>query len=254
MFGQLLYGAFGTLATSVDDPEAGANTHTFSVLNTNQNPTYSIVLDDDVRAGAASHVVLASKLSRLEVRVVAGEYVTYEATFVGRKPEATTEAPSFVAETDFVSAEATAKFAATVAGLGGASTVPLESLTLTIERNTEPHFAFGSVAPNQIVNKQLSVTGEAVLLFENSTYYDLFTANTVQALLLSLVSGTDIGATSTAFQIDLQLDELVFPIWSDPRPLDDKVMQTVELRGQYNTTTSAMINGTLINAEANAVY
>lgn len=248
--GQLFYAALGTLNTSVGSPEAGANTHDFTVLGTsNAHPSYTLLWKD----GNQVKMILGARLNSLTIRATAGDWVVYEANFIGQPPVTTTETISYTDEELFCANQAVFKLAANVAGLGAASAIPLEDLSIDIGKNTENHFAFGSPAPANIINKQLMITGSMTLLFENQTYFDLFMADTLQAGQIALTHTEDIGATSTPFSFNITIPQLHISTHSIPRPLDEKISQTFEFKAEYNVS-GGMVTAQVINDADNADY
>lgn len=248
-WGQFLSAALGSLSTSADDPEAGANTHTFTVANNNQHPSYSITYEDDNQ----DMVCLGCRLSSLQTTVVAGEWVTYTATFMGNPPTDASESASFADDQLFSADQATVRLAA-VGGSFSGSGIPLTSLDLTVEKNADAHFAFGSVEPNNVINRQLTVTGTMTLLWDDETYFDLFDDHTLKAMEIALSAGT-IPSTSTPYSTKFTLAQVHFDTWNNNAGNDDKVEQTVTFRAEYKEeATASMIDAELINDQANSVY
>jgi|AntAceMinimDraft_18_1070375.scaffolds.fasta_scaffold87727_1 hypothetical protein len=250
--GQLVYAAMGTLSTAANTPETDVNTHTFTVANTNQHPSYSIAFEDPVQ----DQVCVGCRLESLTTTIVAGEWVTYSATFMGSMPIDATESLSFTDKQQFSAEQATVRLAAVDGSFAGAG-IDLSTLTLNVTKNTEVHYAFGSVAPKNVINKQFNVTGDFSILNENETYYDLFLAHTPKALEVAL-SGANIGATGTPGSLKIKLEQVVFNTWNNNAGNDEKVMENIEFRAEYNESESdangGMMSAVLINASANSTY
>jgi hypothetical protein len=243
--GQFLYGALGTFATSADDPEAGANTHTASVLNTNQHPSYTLFFEDSNR----DEVGLGCRMVSYQQVVTAGDYVTYTAVFIGQAPSTNTGTPSYTDSYLFSADQALIRLT-TVGGSFTGTTIPLETLTFTINKNTEAYFAVGSTIPNNIINKNFSCDGSFTLLDDDDTYYDLFNDHTLQAMEISLIGDTNIGATSTPHSTKFTLNQMHFSTWDNNGALDDIVKQNIA----FTCEKEDSITAELINGQANAVY
>ena len=248
-FGQILKGTFGTLTTTVDSPVAGANSHAFTLLQSNDHPSYSFIYKDvnDVKA------ILGALCGRLEVGIVAGEWVSYTANFTGRFPVDTTETITPVKEEYFTAAQSVCKIASAVAGLAAAAAVPLETGTLVLEKNLESHFVWGSTDIEQVTNKQFSVSGTFELLNESDTIFDNFNDHDIQAMSITLTSDVMITGT-TPFSLAFTIPAFHIANWSSPKTNDDLVKQTFEIKAEYDTVTSKTIDAVLINDTATAVY
>jgi len=247
-FGQFFRAALGTLATTDDTPESGANTHAFSVLNTNQHPSYSIIYDD----GNQDMVVLGARLQSLKKTIVAGDWVNYEAVFVGNPPSTASESASYVDDFLFSADQATVRMAAVGGSFSGAG-IALSSLDITINKNTEPYFAFGAKTPNNVINKQFSVAGTFSLLHDDSTYYDLFRNHTLNAMEIVLSGGT-IPATSTPYSVKIVLPQIHLSTWDNNGGAEEVVTQNIAFNAEYEESASAMITAQLINDQAGTAY
>ena len=248
-FGQILYAALGTLTTSIDTPVSGAIQHTFTALQTNEHPSYSFIYKDDNDVKA----ILGALLSTLEINIVAGEWATYTATFMGMFPSDTTETIAPAKEEYFTASQSVCKIASAVAGLAGATATPLESGTLTFEKNLESHFAWGSNNVEKVHNKQLAITGSFELLYDNDTLFDNFDDNDIQAMSITMTTDSFITGT-TPYSIAFTVPAFHIPTWSSPKALDDLVTQAFEIKAEYDTVTSKMIDAVVINDTANAAY
>ena len=249
-WGQFQRAALGTITTTDDDPEAGANTHDFSVLNSNQHPAYSILFKDDVHNKA----ILGARLVSLKTSIVAGEYVTYTAVFMGNAPVTTTTTPGFSDGHLFCAAEAAVRLAATGASFTGGG-IPLTTLDVDIVKNTEVHNAFGSVDPNNIINKQFGVTGTMSLLFENEDQYTRFMDHAKLGLEIVVTGDTNLAGLSTPPSFKYNIYQLAFDGWNNNSGNDEKVEQSITFAAEYEEgTAEAMITTQLINDEAGSVY
>ena len=248
-FGQFLKGVLGTIGTDIDTPVAGAITHTFSVLETNAHPSYSIIYKDtnDVK------IILGALVQRLQINIVNGDWATYEITLVGRFPADTTETIVPVVEVLFHANEAVMKIASLVAGLGAATAIEVESGSITIEKNLEKYPTWGSNELTRVINKQFSVTGAFKMLYDDSTHFDVFDLKTVQAMSVTLTSLAMVTGT-TPYSLAFTIPAMFFTGWSAPRSNDDLIQQSIDFKAQYDVATSKMIDAVLINDTAGASY
>lgn len=247
LIGHLLYPALGTLATTVDTPATGANTHAFSVANDNTHKSVSFFFDDDIQDMVALGCVLVS----YSQKVIAGEWVSFTAVFAGKAPTPATETATFTDNHLFSSDQCSVRFT-TVGGSFTGASLPLTSFDFEIQKNTEATFAINSTAPNTINNKQLTITGNLSLLFENTTYYTLFTAHTLQAMEIVLSGGT-IPTTAIAYSLTIVFPQVHIAGWDNNAGNDDLVQQNLSFEAEYNTT-GGIITASLVNNAANAEY
>ncbi len=249
-WGQFQMAALGAIDTTADDPEAGANTHDFSVANNNQHAGYSILFKDDVQNKA----VLGARLVSLKTSIVAGEYVTYTAVFMGHSPVTTTTTPGFLDSHLFCAAEAQVKLAAVGAAFSG-SAIELSTLDVDIAKNAEVHNAFGSVDPNKVINKQFAVTGTATLLFEDEDQYDQFMNHSKLGMEILITGDTNLSGLSTPPSFKYNIYQLAFDGWNNNAGNDEKVEQTITFSAEFeNDTANAKITSQLINDVAGSAY
>ena len=249
-WGQFLMGALGTLTSSADTPEAGAHTHDFSVANNNAHPGYSIIYKDDVQSKA----VLGSRMVSLKTSIVAGEYVVYTAVFLGNTPVTTTANPGFTDGHLFCASEAQVRLASVGATFSGDG-IPLTSLDIDIAKNAEAHYAFGSVDPNQIINKQFGVTGTATLLFEDENQYNQFIDHEKLGLEIVVTGDENLIGLTTPPSFKFVLHEIAFDGWDNNAGNDEKVEQTITFMAHYEQETAqSMIDAQLVNDQVSSVY
>jgi len=81
--GLIFLSALGTVNTTADSPEAGVNTHSFTLQNDNEHDTLSIAFKE-----ANQDIVFPySKLSNLSLTVEKKAIASYEASFVSQAKE-----------------------------------------------------------------------------------------------------------------------------------------------------------------------
>ncbi len=244
--GQFLMAVLGTLSTDTATPVAGTDTHTFTVKETNDAESYTIIYKDDNQ----TKQILGAVLTRFEASVVAGEWVINSATFMGIFPTTTTEIIVVSKDEPFTASMAVAKIATNVAGLAAASAVPLETGSIVIEKNAESHFIWGSVDVNKVHNKQMALTGSFELLFDDLTYFSKFEDHTISAMSITLTTDEYITGT-TPFSLEFTIPTFHIATFSQPRPLEELVKQSFAIKAEYDTTTKEMIDAVLVNTTGN---
>lgn len=242
-FGLILLNALGAVSTTVDVPEAGVNTHEFTVGESAQHAALTISVEQENEDLSFPLAMINS----LELNVMINEYARYTAGFRSKVGEAASLTPSYTEENIFLPQHGEFKVAANLAGLAGASAIAIRSVTLTIENNVEDDQNIGSLSPTDILNKQFAVSGTIELLYSDTTFTDLLTGDTAQAMRITL-ENTDvtIGAASSP-KLEIDLAKVKFSEVTKPYPNDDLVIQTLSFKGHYSLSDSKLIVVTLIN-------
>lgn len=174
-FGNLLLLTLGTVAAPTT-VEASVFSHAFTVKNDNAHPTATLIHDDATQEESATYCMVDT----LSIAGEVSDYLRFDTKMVGRTPtDATGNTPAFTTETPMLVSRAEIKFASAVAGLGAAALVPVQSFNLTIEKNLEQIWSTESTSGTEALNfatqhnKDLRVTGDFTIIYNNKTYRDL---------------------------------------------------------------------------------
>jgi hypothetical protein len=249
-FGIILTGIFGA-APSSGAPADSATTHTFTLLNSNNHASLSIVRSDEVD----SQLFEFAMLNKFELSVVPDDVVKFNVEFVSKEPQDSVDpsvAPSnkaYIANNKWLGRHASVKIASLTSGLAAASVLSLKSFKLQFVKNVKPNFVLGTLGPEDIINQKFEITGEIELDYTNETYRNLIRNNTYQAMRFNL-NNVDalIGVTSTP-QFTIDLSRVYFEAWEPAFPLDDLVGQKFTFRALYDITNGNIVNScTLVNA------
>ncbi len=247
--GHLLLLALGTVSTSSNDPEAGVNTHSFTVKN-DSDPVSTCASFGTAGELANVGYVPGSVLNNLDIEVVAEDYAKFAVALLGKFPvDSAADAASISAENEWVANNLVCKLATNLAGLGAASNIKGKSFKLSINKNAEAQFLTGDLEPSSIVNKVLQVSGEIELLFESGTYYDIFAAGTKQAIRLELTGSQTIGSSSNP-KLTIDLAQAALEDWGHGGGNDDVRTQTFGFNAEYSISDAKMITAKLINTKA----
>lgn len=242
--GLLLLAAIGSVSSAVKGGESVVYEHTYSLLNTNAHPTLTI----EVKDGNEQQAFANACLETLKISAEVEKYLSFAATFKAKGGASAANTPSYIAtENDFIATEAAVKLATNLAGLDAASPIAVRSIELSIEKNAKYLPKLGQLAPADIVNEHLVITGNIEADYaDTATFKDLFTAGTFKALRLIITSGTLIGTASyPTIQIDLA--KVAFQDWSRPSENDKVVTQTVKFKAHLSLADSAIISAKLTN-------
>jgi hypothetical protein len=248
-FGLILLATMGAESAPTDNTD-GTYTHTFTRDNSNQSKALTLF-----RKEPNTDLKFAlSIIKSLVIEIVTGEYVKYTAEFVSKVGVTATSTVAYTDETEFTSKYATIKEASLIAGLAAATAVSVKSIKLTIERESEPYYALGSVTPAEIHNKTFNVSIEVEKRYSDNTYKGYAFGNNKRAVLISLSNSDDlIGTASDKLPtITFQLPRTVVSEWEVDQGLDDIVMESFSLQGLFDLTTGYQMQATLLNTLATA--
>lgn len=245
--GYLLKMALGTAAAAALQ-ETNVYLHAFTRLNSNTHPSYTAYMNK----GNTDERAPYGMIDTLELDATVGEFIKFNASMKGGKIEDTTASPSFstgTADEAFRASTAVVKFASTIAGLGAASAIAVQNIKFTITKNLMPVFKLGSTTIDAMVNQQFGVTGDLEIIYDANTYRDLFTANTKQAIQITITGPTLIGATKYN-QIVIQIAAAHLSSWERSTGNNDLVKETIGFIGEYDVTNTQTLNITLQNTKS----
>lgn len=224
-FGLILYAMLGTLSTS--GPTDSAYTHSFSIENTNQHDTLSILVSDS----NTTELYKLAALDSLELTQELDEILKFTASFMSKRSVSSGAAmPSYAAETKFTKKHLGVKFAANLAGLAAASTISVKSLTLTISKNTVLDDVLGTAEPEDILNRQIAIEGEITLNYEAETYKNYMMDDTKRAMEIKWTNTDVTIGSSTRPSLTLQFPLVDFFDWEPDYSLDEIVTQTISFK------------------------
>lgn len=242
-------GATATDGTII--PAASGKHHLFRRLNNNTHPTYTIYGSDPVGDDRATYCML----SDLEIECVVGDFVKFNATFMGKAlASTTTQTPTFSEQNAFSAKFAACYLASAFSGLDAASATSIERFTLKIPKNVLDYYAFGTTSPNAFFNQDFGeITGEITLLYNVNTHRDLVLNSTKQAMRLEVVN-TDATAISGSSKPTLRIDmpQVSFREFSRTTDNSGIVKQTLGFVAEFNVSRSMSIEATLSNTQTSA--
>ncbi len=247
-FGLILYAAFGSYSNALHAGETLVDDHTFTQSQANTTQSLTITRKD----GNSDKNYPLAMLKSLEITVMVGEFVKWNADFISKKGVTGTDTVSYTLENEFKAKYAVVKMAANTAGLGAATAIPLKSLKLKFDRKINPYYIFGQNDPGEIFNEDFTTSGEMVLRYTDQTYENLQFNNTVQAFLLDL-KNTDvtIGATTNP-ELKFTFPKVDAESWKVDMNKENIVEQTVGFRGLYDFTSASEVTAVLTNTKITA--
>lgn len=234
-FGLILLALLG--ATSPTNNGDSTYTHAYTIdQDSNQHQSLSIAIRDEI----GSLLFNGCMIDSLTLEIRPNDIVRYSVGFMGRGVhDWTTLTPTYTDQNHFLHQHLTFKLAANVAGLAAASPISLKSLTLNVSKNLIKEGVMGTLAPEDIYNQMLEITGSLELNYTDRTYRNYMLDNTYKTMQIKL-QNTDviIGGGTANPTLDIQLPRVGFEAWESNRPNDELVTQKIDFTAYYDLANS----------------
>jgi hypothetical protein len=245
LIGILLKAGLGSLTTTGDDPEAGVNTHDFSVLNSAAIPTLTIVVVDEFGA----RMTTGAKLNSISFQVDKGEALTFSASFIGNAAESTTETPTISAGNLLLARTATLKRAADISGLDGASAFSFDSFDLEFSNNLSANGVQSDGNPDRIVAQNFTASASAEAVFSDAGIRTDFLAHAGNAVRIEIESVATIGAATNP-KLRFDFAKTRFENHAPSDDLDGEIRQSFDISPEYDATSGKLLSAQLVNTIA----
>lgn len=244
-FGLILLALFGSESVST---VSGAKKHTYTLSNSNQHQSLTIHLDN---ANVADRVYEGCVIDQLDIDVNPEDIVKFTAAFKGKKGQDSTYAATYAADYKFVGRDLVFKVASSTAGLSAASAVSLKELKLSFKKNADFDWVLGTLEPENIPNKQMTIEGSLKLNYEAVTWRDYMLNGTYRAMSVYLNNSRDAISTNTP-QLYFEFPVVEFSEWERDRSLDEVVTQTINFKVLYDVANARYISDAYIINNQNA--
>lgn len=234
-----LLGVFLTSLLGSSPVTAGGPTytHTYTLSNSNQHQSLSVLYQD----ADTNKMFPLSVVDSIKITVEENAIVMFTIGFksrVGR--DWTTQTANFTAlGNKFLHQHLSFKVAAAVGSLSGATAISLKKLEMTISANTKFDNVLGTVEPEDILGQQFSVEGEIELNKEDETYRNYMLEGTYRAMEVKFLRASN-------SQLQLQLPRVDFSEWEQDRTLNEIVSQTIQFKGNYDAANALDIISTCV--------
>lgn len=248
--GLLLLSLFGTETFTTNQPTTGAGRHTFSVAESNQHQSLSIIRKTPVETQRSVNAMITS----LQIKAVLDQYVRGTAGFMGKLFGSHTDTVSYLTtENKFRPQDVVMKLASNIAGLSGATALTtVRSVTMNIQKNVEDYQGLGSLDPVDFINRNFTVTLDFEIALEATTYKDLTLNNTFQAVSVAFINDNNAIGVSSDPKLEFQFDEVDYGTFDVAEANDNVAIITAHATGHYNQTNSSMLKAILDNAKNTA--
>ncbi len=245
--GAELVALFGQSPTSVQRTTTGVYDHTYALLNSNDHASLTVAYEDDIQEIAFPFAMI----NTWALEVAVDDYVMRTVNLITKKSESASHTPSFSDEIEFIPSQISFKLASTAAGLGAASAINVTAFNFEVNKNAEALYVLGSNEPEDIINKQIAVTGSVELYFEDETQRDYVFANTKRAMRIDMTdAGTIIGSSGSHNpQLYFDFNEVVFEEFERSWDSNDPLKQTLNFEALYSIADGAILSARLTNTE-----
>lgn len=241
--GAELVGVFGQSPTSAERGTSDVYDHSYDLLNSNDHKSLTIGYEDaiqDVRFPFGM-------VNTWGLEVANDDYIKRTISLISKKSASATNTPAFTNEVEFIPSQISLKLASAQSGLDAASAINVTAFNMEINKNAEALYALGSNEPEDIINKQFTVTGSIELYFEDTTQRAYVFGNTHRAIRVDMIDTTiDLG-TSHNPQLRFDLNEVVFEEFERGWDSNDPLKQTLNFEALYNLADGELITARLTN-------
>lgn len=243
--GDILLGTFGSVVTTVK--ETTAKQHVFSVLQSSQHPSFTVMVRNPNRQSLYTNCVV----KEFSLDVALKDFVKFSVGYIGKKGNTGTATPAYVNENHFASKDVKVFYAPDLATLGSAPVeLKMSSVSLKITKQIQEDEILGALEPQDFYNKQFVVEGDIELNYDTETLRNLAIASTPKAFRIQLLNtGVTIGASSNP-TLTFDFAKVKFTEFSKNGGLNDIMKQKLHFKSFYSITDSKSIIATLINTNA----
>jgi len=251
--GHVLTGLLGSVSSSNAAGETTVREHTITVNSAASAPAYTFFMLDPISTGEKGAY---GTFNKLELKCDADGVLMADVTGIAKALAAATGTAAFSTDYHLQGSHCAIKMAAATADVAATSAIGFKSLTLTIERDVTPQYAFGSNTPSSFIAGALRITGQLELLRSSTTYRDYFTDGTSRAMTITFNdTATTIGSAETPSLI-FTLDKIQVTGHKITEASDDVDIETIDFQACYDLDedTPRMIQVVMTNMESATAY
>ena len=189
-FGLFLLGSMGEVSTST--VESGVYAHTFSVLQSSQHPTFTIV---EKRGDIEQVAYVNSVIETLDLDLAVNDYIKFKAGIKGLSQVADSSTVTYADENYFMAKNVTIKTADAYDDVSSGDEICAKNLTLSISKEIQDDDCLGSEEPTDFLNQNFSLTGEMEIYYSSVYERDYALENTLKAMEITIEdTNTTIGS------------------------------------------------------------
>lgn len=227
-FPLILWSTFGGLSSAAENSDYK---HTITLSNSNQHKSLTVHTLEDNGNRAFPLTVVDS----LDITINPEEIVQFEAGLKSRKPRGTDETSASYQGSDykFVGRHLELKVANSTSALSGSTAIRTKEVSVTISKNTEYDVVNGTIEPETIHNKQITIEGTITLNYEDNTWRDYMLNGSYKAMGIKLKdTGKTMGSENP--ELYLELPNVAFSEWERETGNDDIQTQTINFKALFD--------------------
>lgn len=230
-------------------PNATVYDHTFTVMQTNQHPSLSVLAYDPVW----TYYTVYNMVKTLKITAKMWDYVKYDTTLIWKKIT-TTSTPTvwYTADNQFLARHVKLYTATTEVWLDSATAIDLNSFEFTIEKNIMMTGIW--LEPDCILNQNFVVSWSLESIFTNNTDWLALTQWATEKFFRIEIINTDVTIwTSANPTLSFTFAKAVFSDWDKSDDNDAIITQTVWFVWHFDNTSWFGMKAKLTNVQS-AVY
>ena len=245
--GLILLALLGQVSTETDTPEAGVNTHTFTVKQDHQHPSLTICR----KIGDLEQIAFPlAMIKDFELSGEVNKILEASVSFISKKSESMSLTPSFESENEFLAKHVKIKFADNLSGLDSADAIEAKNFSLKIDKDLEKDDVLGQDTPKDILNKVFKIDVEVGMLLQNLDYANWAKGTNYKAMRIEIENDDVVIGSSSHPKLVIDLARVRPVEYSRDFSLGDFIKETLSLKGYYSISDAKSIEVKLINTES----
>lgn len=242
--GYFLYSLYGTVSSQV--VTGSVYDHEFTLLNSTLHPSLTLFSKD---GSVQQKVAAGCIINTFEIDVTVDDFVKFSASFLGESESTNSDTVARDTEYDFIAKDVSVKIAATEGALAAATALVCKDVKLTFDKGAIADHVLGAYEPNSIIPVKMSIEGEMTLNFSDTTFKDLYAAETYKYMQIKIEGSQDIGSGNKP-TITILLNAVQITGWERAGAPDEIVTQPISFKAFYNGTDEQMSMITVRNLTA----
>lgn len=238
-FPLLMYATFGSISSAAQNSDYK---HTFTVNQSNQHQSLCFTTKEPNGDRKYRNAMIDS----MEITINPEEIVKFSCGLKSKVGVDASEVASYeTADYKFVGRDLEFKVANDTSSLGAASALSTKEITVTIQKNTEFDLVNGTLEPEEIHNKQMTIEGSITLNYEDTTWRDYMLNGTYKAMGIKLTNTRDTMGSENP-ELYIELPRVAFSEWEREIANDDIATQTLNFKGLFDLATGKVFSSVYI--------
>lgn len=241
--GAELVALFGAAPTSAERTTTNVFDHTYALANNNQHKSLTVFYED-----ALQDVKFAlGMINTWSFEAAVDDFVRRTISLISKKSASATSTAAITDEVEFIPDHIEFKQADDLSGLGAASAIAITNFQFEVNKNAEAKYVLGSDEPEDIVNKQLAITGSFELYFESLTQRTQVLTDLKKAMRIRMIdTAIDLGGGHNP-ELYFDFAKCKFGEFERGWDANDTLTQTVNFEALWSIADAAIFSARLTN-------